>query len=125
MTHFLLGRIRGQDIAAAAHTLPACGPEACDTMAADIDAMNVGRVRITFTKLQATHLKLSQWFWAAESATLLDAHLCDRRGRSTTAADRFYEPPITGIYPTCSVCGQLQGLGDSTAVPLPKASANR
>jgi hypothetical protein len=124
MTHFLLGRIRGQDIAAAAHTLPACGPDARDTMTADIDAVHVGRVRITFTKFQATHLELSQWFWAAESAALLDAHLCDRRGRSTTVADRSYEPPITGIYPTCSVCGQPQGLGKSTTAPLPKASAN-
>jgi hypothetical protein len=113
VTHFLLGRIRGQDIAAAAHALPACGPDACDTMEADVDAVHVGRVRITFTKFKHTHLAQSRWFWAAESAALLDAHLCDSQGRSTTVVDGFYEPPITGIYPTCSVCGKPQGLGES------------
>jgi hypothetical protein len=109
----LLNRIRGQDIAAAAHLLPACGPEARATMTADVDAVHVGRVRITFTKFEHTHLELSRWFWAAESAALLDEHVCDRKGRSTTAVDESYEPPITGIYPTCSACGTPQGLGGS------------
>jgi hypothetical protein len=113
MTHFLLGRIRGQDIATAAHTLPACGPDARDTMTAEVDAAHVGRVRITFTKFKHTHLKLSRWFWTAESATLLDAHHCDRKGRSRIVAAGCDEPPITGIYPTCSMCGQPQGLGES------------
>jgi hypothetical protein len=117
VTHFLLGRVRGQDIAAAAHTLPACGPDARDTMTAEVDAAHVGRVRITFTKFKHTHEALSRWFWAAEHAELLDEHLCDRQGRSTTVVDGSYEPPLTGIYPTCSVCGQPQGLGESRRPP--------
>jgi hypothetical protein len=113
MTRFLLGRMRGQDIAAAAHTLPACGPDARETMTADVDAEHVGRVRITFTKFKHTHLERSQWFWAAASAALLDEHRCDKQGRSTTAVDGSYDPPMTGIYPTCSMCGEPQGLGKS------------
>lgn len=81
-------------------------------MTADVDAAHVGRVRITFTKLEHTHLNLSRWFWAAASAALLDEHRCDRRGQTAAVADRSYEPPLTGIYPTCSVCGQPQGLGE-------------
>jgi hypothetical protein len=113
MTHFLLSRVHGQDIAAAAHTLPACGPNARDTMTADVDAAHVGRVRITFTKFEHVHGALSRWFWTAESATLLDEHVCDRKGRSTRVVDESSEPRITGIYPTCSVCGKAQ-LGESS-----------
>jgi hypothetical protein len=81
-------------------------------MTADVDAFGVGRVRITFTKFKHTHLELSRWFWAAESAALLDEHLCNRNGQSTTVVDGSYEPPLTGIFPTCSVCGEPQGLGE-------------
>jgi hypothetical protein len=80
-------------------------------MTADVDALHVGRVRITFTKVKHTHLELSRWFWAAENAALLDAHVCDKKGQSTTVVDGSHEPPLTGIFPTCSVCGEPQGLG--------------
>ena len=104
---YVLGLIRGQEIAAAAHTLPACGPDAADIMTADAVAVHVGRVRITFTKFRHAHQNVARWIWAARSATLLDAHTCDSKGRTTTATSPTVSV-IKGIYPTCSLCGMPQ-----------------
>jgi hypothetical protein len=35
-------------------------------------------------------------------------HVCDRRGRPERVVDESTDPPIAGIYPTCSVCGVPQ-----------------
>jgi hypothetical protein len=66
-----LSRIRGEDIGIAQRSLPKCEQSSPDTIAADVDAEYVGRVRISFTKLQSTHHRTRRWFWAAESAELL------------------------------------------------------
>jgi hypothetical protein len=35
-------------------------------------------------------------------------HTCDRKGPPAKVIDESYDPPITCIYPTCSVCGVPQ-----------------
>ena len=34
--------------------------------------------------------------------------VCDRKGPRERVIDESQDPPITGIYPTCSVCGKPQ-----------------
>lgn len=103
-----LSRIRGADIGAAQRSLPPCGTASPETMTADVDAVDVGRVRITFRKTQAKRHRTVSWFWVAELADLVSKHVCDRRGRPERVVDESYEPQITGLYPTCSVCGKPQ-----------------
>jgi hypothetical protein len=77
-------------------------------MTAEIDAVDVGRVRITFRKTHAKRHRAVSWFWVAEFADLVSKHVCDRGGPRKCVVDESHDPPITGIYPTCSVCGVPQ-----------------
>ena len=77
-------------------------------MTAEVDAVDVGRVRITFRKTQAKRHRTISWFWVAELAALVSKHVCDRRGRPERVVDESRDPPITGLYPACSVCGVPQ-----------------
>jgi hypothetical protein len=103
-----LSCIRGADIGTAQRSLPPCGPDSPETMTAEVDATDVGRVRITFRKTQAKRHRSVNWFWVAELADLVSEHVCDRKGRPERVVDESLDPPITGIYPTCSVCGTPQ-----------------
>jgi hypothetical protein len=68
-----------------------------------VDAEHIGRVRITFRKTQAKPHRTVRWFWVAELADLVTKHVCDRKGPRERVVDKSHDPPITGIYPTCSV----------------------
>src|SRR5688572_5922509 len=92
--------IRGADIGAAQRSLPPCGPASPETMTAEVDAADVGRVRITFRKLQAKRHRDARWYWVAELADLVSKHPVIARGHAIV--DESHDPPITGIYPTCS-----------------------
>lgn len=100
-----LSRIRGADIGAAQRSLPRCGSALPDTMTPEVDAVDVGHVRITFRKTHAKRHRSISWFWVAELADLVSKHLCNRKGPCERVADEAHGPPITSIYPTCSVCG--------------------
>lgn len=107
-----LSAINGADIGAAQRSLPPCGPDSPPIVTADVDAQHIGRVRITFTKSKATRGRSKHWFWVAERADLVSSHVCDRKGPRERVVDESHEPPITGIYPTCSVCGVPQVFGE-------------
>jgi hypothetical protein len=78
-----LSCIRGADIGAAQRSLPPCGPASPEAMTAEVDAEDIGRVRIAFRKTQAKRHRTASWFWVAELADLVSTHVCDRRGRPT------------------------------------------
>ena len=42
-------------------------------------------------------------------------HTCDRKGPPAKVVDETGDEPLTGIYPTCSVCGKPQVFHDSRA----------
>lgn len=112
-----LSCIRGADIGAAQRSLPPCGPSSPDTMTAEVDAVDVGRVRITFHKTQAKRHRAVSWFWVAELADLVSKHVCDRKGPREGVVDESRYPPVTRIHPTCSVCGvpQIFSVSDRNA----------
>jgi hypothetical protein len=78
-----LSCIRGADIDAAQRLLPPCDRDPPDT-------------------------KAVSWFWAAARADLVSKDVCDRKGPRERVVDESHDPPITGISPTCSVCGKPQ-----------------
>ncbi len=45
----------------------------------------------------------------------MNDHTCDRKGPPAKAIDESRDEPITGIYPTCSVCGQVLFVGTRTS----------
>ena len=75
-----LSCIRGADIGVAQRSLPSWGPATPETMAAEAEAADVGRVRITFRKTQAKrqradHGHLSDVLGVREAADFWRARL--------------------------------------------------
>ncbi len=103
-----LSCIRGADIGVAQRSLPPCDAASPETVTAEVDAVDVGRVRITFRKVQTKRHRTVSWFWVAEIADLVGKHVCDRKGPPGSYIDDPDGDHIHTIAPTCSVCGKPQ-----------------
>ena len=75
--------IRGADIGAAQRSLPPCDAASPETMTAEVDAEDIGRVRITFRKTQAKRHRTVSWFWVAELADLAASTSVIARGHAS------------------------------------------
>jgi len=67
----ILAQVRGEDIGAASKQLPEAQPGQPETMAVEIDAAYVGRVRITFRLSVQKRRKSRYYWWAAVHAATL------------------------------------------------------
>ena len=47
----------------------------------------------------------------------MNDHTCDRKGPPAKALDESRDEPMTGIDPTCSVCGKPQVLKSGSREP--------
>lgn len=64
----LLAAVRGEFIAQASKQLPPAAVCTVSKMHAEIDADDVGRVRIRFARFRHTHGRSAYWSWVAEHA---------------------------------------------------------
>jgi hypothetical protein len=64
----LLAAVPGHLIGAASLTLPDPATSPVDELAAEVDAPDVGRVRITYRRRRIRHHRSSRWAWLAVRA---------------------------------------------------------
>lgn len=68
----VLGYVRGEEVGAASQTLPRPGPGQPEQVAVDIDALQLGRVRLTFRLSSYKRGKIIYWHWVIKRADLLE-----------------------------------------------------
>jgi hypothetical protein len=67
----ILGKIRGDDIAAGSHMLPKAGPGQPPELVAVVDTPGFGKVRITYRLKRSPRRMSGLWFWTACHAVAL------------------------------------------------------